>query len=400
MEFKIPYSYTKEAYLSREKISTVSNYTIPLGSTISLFLLSPFHQEVVNNELENFINDSVNIIHTNYRHNKGTTMANKYQVKYKKYSDKLYLGFEDIPLDSSDCDRDYNDIVVELSSNVSDTFMVAGDENITLNESDDSITSSSCLVQMSSSDISTNGTDASGTYELGDTFEYVQSLVNVSGGSRRSYVKNQDKVIWSEDDGTWMLRSNSDFLLSGDGYHPLNTSTTQNSTIVLYTPVINTVSGNVTSATNISDTVSGAEITSTNDGQSYVTRCSYDGSYEFNYIPDNIISHFSHIIRHYGFTDLYTNSINNIIPLSPKIEDPFFRIVLTWGQNPIDLDSHLVTEDNLHIYYANKNITSNGQTMSLDVDDVTSYGPETVTILEPSDNKYTYYVHNWSNDLT
>lgn len=51
-------------------------------------------------------------------------------------------------------------------------------------------------------------------------------------------------------------------------------------------------------------------------------------------------------------------------------------IVLTWGENPRDLDSHITYTDDsssYHIYYNNKIDSTTGT--NLDIDDVTSYGP-------------------------
>ncbi|MDB5873231.1 MAG: hypothetical protein JWQ07_2673 [Ramlibacter sp.] len=57
-----------------------------------------------------------------------------------------------------------------------------------------------------------------------------------------------------------------------------------------------------------------------------------------------------------------------------------FRVVLTWGRDPADLDSHLTgpeagSTSRFHVYYANRD----AGTCGLDVDDTLSYGPETVT---------------------
>ena len=68
------------------------------------------------------------------------------------------------------------------------------------------------------------------------------------------------------------------------------------------------------------------------------------------------------------------------------------RVVLNWGANPLDLDSHLVFPNN-HVYF-NKN---NGDQANLDVDDTTSYGPETITITQKKEGqRYIYAVHNYS----
>lgn len=48
-----------------------------------------------------------------------------------------------------------------------------------------------------------------------------------------------------------------------------------------------------------------------------------------------------------------------------------------------------------HVYYSNKNSLNT----KLDVDDTTSYGPETITVESIQDNPgiYTYYVHDYTN---
>jgi len=92
------------------------------------------------------------------------------------------------------------------------------------------------------------------------------------------------------------------------------------------------------------------------------------------------------------------------LTLSPILADNSMRIILNWGQNPRDLDSHLVKKINgsqkYHIYYRSHNI-GRGQSPTiegdqLDHDDRYSYGPETVTIQNVDANAvYTYYVHHY-----
>ncbi len=87
------------------------------------------------------------------------------------------------------------------------------------------------------------------------------------------------------------------------------------------------------------------------------------------------------------------------------------KVILTWGENPRDLDSHITGpmtdgDDRFHVYYSNKNNCSSAPCDStvpawLDVDDTSSYGPETVSIQKRSDGTfmagtYKYYVHHYS----
>lgn len=83
--------------------------------------------------------------------------------------------------------------------------------------------------------------------------------------------------------------------------------------------------------------------------------------------------------------------------ITPPPPEGALRIVLTWGQSPSDLDSHLTGPDGaggrFHVYWVER---SYGQT-NLDVDDTSSYGPETVTVFPPAAGTYRYSVHNWSD---
>ncbi|RMG60003.1 MAG: hypothetical protein D6722_21440 [Bacteroidetes bacterium] len=86
--------------------------------------------------------------------------------------------------------------------------------------------------------------------------------------------------------------------------------------------------------------------------------------------------------------------------LTPELPAGQVRIVLTWGADPSDLDSHLTgplpgSSDRFHVYYGN--MAPNGAGASLDLDDVSSYGPETITITEQRLGVYRYSVHDFTN---
>jgi len=101
-------------------------------------------------------------------------------------------------------------------------------------------------------------------------------------------------------------------------------------------------------------------------------------------------------------------NVNNLNENQTAIEIPApeeTRIVLTWGKDPVDLDSHLVGPGGngglFHTYYSDKRYYYNDELMvDLDLDDVTSYGPETTTIRHLLPGTYYFYVHHYSGEST
>lgn len=75
-------------------------------------------------------------------------------------------------------------------------------------------------------------------------------------------------------------------------------------------------------------------------------------------------------------------------------------ITLTWGLYPRDLDSHLwlPSTNPFHVYFANKGSLTVFPYAKLDVDDVTSYGPENISINKWYNGVYHYSVYNWSGN--
>lgn len=83
------------------------------------------------------------------------------------------------------------------------------------------------------------------------------------------------------------------------------------------------------------------------------------------------------------------------------------RVVLTWGQYPRDLDSHMfgpIPSDpasRFHICYYDRyayDYELDEYIGDLDLDDTSSYGPETVTVSKmANEGVYSYYVHDYTN---
>lgn len=113
-----------------------------------------------------------------------------------------------------------------------------------------------------------------------------------------------------------------------------------------------------------------------------------------------------------GYVTAYYNviatntSVQIAMVLTPVLSEDEYRIVLTWGDSPRGLDSHLTYyvegEQKCHVSYINKTGNYDGKTIAkLDLDDTSSYGPETVTItldasLVENGGEFRYSVHNFT----
>lgn len=87
--------------------------------------------------------------------------------------------------------------------------------------------------------------------------------------------------------------------------------------------------------------------------------------------------------------------------VTPVMKKGQTHIVLTWGDSPQDLDSHLVgtlpDSTRFHTYYSKKDAYFEGKKYAaLELDDSNGYGPETTTIYNETNGTYTFYVHNYS----
>lgn len=125
----------------------------------------------------------------------------------------------------------------------------------------------------------------------------------------------------------------------------------------------------------------------TGDNGTFTTPTLKNGIYTGEIGGDDVVK------TYFNFICIGEVKDRGIVSVTPKLDGEQMRIVLTWGANPRDLDSHLSGPGG-HVYYGYKNITG----ANLDLDDTTSYGPETVTLdfdkITPG--VYKYYVHWYS----
>jgi len=154
--------------------------------------------------------------------------------------------------------------------------------------------------------------------------------------------------------------------------------------------------------------LSGAEITLSieQDDETYTVVSHYgtseDGTYIFsdlhagNYLIKTVLE--GYITEDNSIAlDSDDSSVNQNVILSPAMNSGEVRIVLTWGETPEDLESHLTAPNNegcrYHCFYDTREIPG----ADLDLDDRTSYGPETITITSLASGTYRYYVHDFTN---
>jgi plastocyanin len=87
------------------------------------------------------------------------------------------------------------------------------------------------------------------------------------------------------------------------------------------------------------------------------------------------------------------------VVLSPLLNPGEIRIILTWGENPEDLEAHLTGPNpdgcRHHCFYWNREIPG----ARLDTDSTRGFGPETITISGALAGVYRYYVHDFSDRL-
>lgn len=111
-------------------------------------------------------------------------------------------------------------------------------------------------------------------------------------------------------------------------------------------------------------------------------------------------------------SDYDEQNLNLNFTIAPVSTEGVWRIVLTWGEHPEDLDSHMwapsegLTAENCtvsggwdadkHIAYYNEEDANN--TLNLDIDEVDGYGPETITIAQQQTGTYYYSIHHYSGE--
>ena len=139
----------------------------------------------------------------------------------------------------------------------------------------------------------------------------------------------------------------------------------------------------------------------------------YDGYYQTPELPAGLYS--VELIDERGYDAKYIDGLINVKILgnqdisnqngtvSTELLTGQMRIVLSWGETPSDLDSHLVASlNNGYTYYTGFYLmdaypSGSERYAALDLDDTTCYGPETTTIYIQEPGEYRFVVHDYSS---
>ena len=251
----------------------------------------------------------------------------------------------------------------------------------------------------------------------------------VSGGNADGYVGNGLYRVWADENGRYefpsLIPGTYRITVTAEGYLGLTiasldvagTDAVETQPVTLLSTSSegsNGVAGNVSSATTgqgIANVTiqfrnnwgsSGAVVdTVTTDAEGNYSIELPRGYYTATYSVDVYFTHVENVMSLSMESGIPQTAVLNPADMS----EGEYRVVLTWGETPSDLDSHLygqteTSDEMFHVYFADKQYIENGAVVAeLDVDDVTSYGPETVTIIRDvaPGSVYRYSVHDFTN---
>ena len=129
----------------------------------------------------------------------------------------------------------------------------------------------------------------------------------------------------------------------------------------------------------------------------YSTTAKADGSYELyasepgQYTLEIIRSGYNTSYEAVEIKDTVTPKNFAIMPV---VTDTNYRIKLSWGAQPNDLDLHVAMPNGEQVYYSRK--SSSDGSVVLDVDMTSRFGPETITIKKQLAGVYKIFVYNYS----
>ena len=125
------------------------------------------------------------------------------------------------------------------------------------------------------------------------------------------------------------------------------------------------------------------------------------GAYEVSYRLGGYVPYTSEATELAADGQLVTVSLSRMLEATEAASRDV-RIVLNWGSRSDqvkDADSHLACAcgaEGRHVFFRNRRHESHGHVAELDVDDTDWGGPETITLTQPVNGSYLYWVHDYS----
>ena len=155
-------------------------------------------------------------------------------------------------------------------------------------------------------------------------------------------------------------------------------------------------------AVRVSRVGGGGEVASGETGPDgrWATRLA-PGTYEVAYRLDGYVPYTSEATELHADGQLVTVSLSRMLEAT-EAAGRDVRIVLNWGSRKDqvrDADSHLACAcgaPDRHVSYKSRRHASDGHVVELDVDDTDWGGPETITLTNPANGSYLYWVHDYS----
>ena len=170
---------------------------------------------------------------------------------------------------------------------------------------------------------------------------------------------------------------------------------TVRSTSAIVGRVANAVNAGAIPGATVIATVSGAvaatAVTNASGAYSLIVN---PGTYQVSVSAPGFITDIANVIVASGQTATRDFALSPVLPAGQ------YRIVLTWGSSPVDLDAHLLVQSpngNAVVYWSNPGSSSSFPFAALDVDDVDGLGPETITIYQQV-GQYSFWVENYSGE--